>query len=156
MQKEGELWHIFRLKRDMSEIFFKAFFHSHQFPEGLNPTLMQTMIYLDILGPCPMTRISQILQLEKGSFTPVARRLVDLGYVVKSRNQDDKRIFELQLTPEGEELVQEFKKDHWDFIHKSLGVIPKEEQKEYFSLLDKLNTINAKLREELGIKGIFE
>ncbi len=156
MTEQEDLLPIFRLKRDISEIYFKAFFHNHEFQEGMNPTLMQTLIYLEFMGSSSMTRISQILQLEKGSFTPVAKRLVDMGYVVKSRNEKDKRIFELSLTPRGKALVKEFKREHGDYIHRSLSAISEEEKKEYFSLIEELNRMNRKLRKELGIKGIFD
>ena len=156
MAGKEDLLPIFRLKRDISEIYFKAFFHIYDFKEGMNPTLMQTLIYLEYLGSSSMTRISNILQLEKGSFTPVARRLVDMGYVVKSRNQKDKRIFELTLTVSGESLVRECKDKHWEYIHNSLSVLSGKEQKEYFTLIEKLNRINGKLRKELEIKGIFD
>ncbi len=156
MEDPGELWNIFRLKRDISEIYFRSFFQEYRFPEGLNSTHLQTMIYLDILGTSPMTRISQILQLEKGSFTPVARKLTDMGYLKKDRAADDKRVYQLGLTPSGESLVKDFKEKHWAYIRRNLSQLPEAEQDEYFSLMEKLNTINAKLRDELGIRGIFD
>ena len=156
MESKGDLLSLFRLKRDLNELFFRAFFNIYQFPEELNSTHMQSMIYLDHLGSCPMTQISRILQMEKGSFTPVAKKLTELGYIKKIRNADDKRIFELSLTSTGLTLVGHFKEEHQKYIRECLSMLTTEEQKEYFDLMDRLIDINSRLREELGIPGVID
>lgn len=151
MEAKGDLLSLFRLKRDLNELFFRAFYNIFQFPEGLNSTHILTMIHLDHLETCPMTQISHILQMEKGSFTPVAKKLESLGYIKKERNSGDRRIFELSLTPRGRILVTRFKDEHQAFIREQLSVISAEEQGDYFDLMNRLNGINSRLREELGI-----
>ena len=154
MDRQSDFFKILQLKRDMSGLFFKAFFSLYSFPEGLNPTHLQAMIYLDHNGPSSMSQISHILQLEKGSFTPVAKKLIELGYIEKNQSEIDKRIYELNLIPKGQDLVQHFKTEHMQYINKTLSCISRKEQKEYFALIERIIEINAHLKKEMGIKEI--
>ncbi len=154
MDRQSDFFKILQLKRDMSGLFFKAFFSLYSFPEGLNPTHLQTMIYLDHNGPSSMSQISHILQLEKGSFTPVAKKLIEKGYIEKKQSEKDKRIYELNLTPKGQDLVYHFKAEHMQYIDKTLSSISRKEQTEYFTLIEQIIKINSHLRKEMGIKEI--
>jgi len=156
MEPKEDLLSLFRLKREINELFFREFYNIYQFQDGLNSTHILTMIHLDHLGPVPMTQISQFLQMEKGSFTPVAGKLTELGYIEKNRNAVDKRIFELSLTAKGRTLVGEFKKEHREYINRSLSRLTEAEQNEYFQLTQRLNQLNTRLREEMGLPGILD
>ena len=152
MCSQDEVFNIFTIKWDFSEIFFKEFFKQYNFPDLLNSTHTRTMIVLDHNGPCTMTKASCLMELEKGSFTPVAKKLVEYNYIKKVQNRDDKRVYELVLTEKGSEYVKEFKEEHLAYIKKSLENFSPEDQESYFDLLKKVNSMNARLRESMGIK----
>nr|WP_281389054.1 MarR family transcriptional regulator [Spirochaeta isovalerica] len=138
------------MKRDLNELYFKGFFQIYDFPEGLNPTHMLTLIHLDHAGPSPMTQISHLMQLEKGSFTPVAGKLVEMGFIRKDKNREDKRISELHLTESGLKLVTDFKEEHKGFILERISLLPEKEQREYFSLMNRLNELDSIIIGELS------
>ena len=147
---------LFSLKREINEIFFREFYNIYQFKDGLNSTHILTMIYMEHMGTSPMCQISQFLQMEKGSFTPVAGKLAKLGYIRKDRSIHDKRVSERSLTPQGHDRVNHFKKEHRDYINQSLSRLTDKEQKEYFMLMNRLNQLNTRLRDELGLPGIID
>lgn len=123
---------------------------SHYCEDNLNRTQMRTLLLVDFYSGSPMTEISRRLELEKGSFTPVARKLMKLGYIRGSCSPRDKRKTILKLTPKGQaftfwlrlELVRE-----WGIRLSALS--PEDQQKlthhlsELYRLLKKVNRRNA-------------
>ncbi|OQY33249.1 MAG: hypothetical protein B6241_08235 [Spirochaetaceae bacterium 4572_59] len=89
---------IFELRRNMDHVFFKRFEGEFPLPAGMNFTHMKALLLAGLYQPINMTILSRYMQLEKGSFTPVASKLIRLGYMEKIRDEHDKRAFNLELT----------------------------------------------------------
>ena len=81
---------------------------------------LQGDMYLYLLQVSSSPGISQdqlarVLLVEKGNIARNARKLEDLGYLVRRASASDKRQNELFLTEKGEETVQQIRKIliHW-------------------------------------------
>ena len=136
---------IFEIRRKLDVVFFKKFEGDFPLPEGMNFTHMKALLMTGFHQPVNMTGLSRFMQLEKGSFTPVAAKLIKMGYMEKIRDEQDRRAFNLDLTEMGRELVFRFAKTHGDYINEKLKKIDSEEQKEFFSLLDRLSELTGKM-----------
>lgn len=134
---------IFELRSKVEHLFFKDFMQVYEKPKGLNPTHIITMMFLSHKGKLPMSKMSYHMGLEKGSFTTVANRLVSDGYIVKERNSEDKRVYELTLTQKGLDFTGKFKKLHVAYIQEKLNEL--EEEEEFFKLVKSFNKLLNKM-----------
>ena len=142
---DQQIRQIFDLKFGIDLLFFKQFERSFELPSGLNFTHMKALLALSFHGPCSMSEISHMMIMEKGSFTPVAAKLIDKGFLNKERSIEDKRVYNLVITEPGRELTNRFRESHVKYIHSVLDGLSGEEQVEYNRLLEKLNKMNIKL-----------
>lgn len=138
---------IFDLRFDVEYLFFKKFLTIYPSPDGINPTHIQTLMVLRFMGPSPMSSISQHLILEKGSFTPVANKLIQLGFVAKERSTLDKRIYHLSLTNKGLALANDYADAHHNFIKSVLGQLSDEKRAELLKSVEVTNSILATLKD---------
>lgn len=142
---EERIESIFELHRHIISIFFKDFEDTFELPEGLNFTHMKAAMMLSFHGPQTMSELSKMLLLEKGSFTPVAARIIKKGIVRKERSNEDKRVYKLALTESGKVLTRHFKDSHWNYIQATLEQLEPDEREGYFNSVSMLNSYNEKI-----------
>ena len=109
---EDRIEGLFELHRAIISIFFKGFEDTWQLPDELNYTHMKAVMILGFHGHLTMSELSGMLAIEKGSFTPVARKLIGKGLIEKKRSAEDLRVYHLVLTEEGRELMIKFMNMH--------------------------------------------
>lgn len=71
----------------------------------LNSTHYRALLYLFRSGPSCMHDVGRQIGLEAGSFTPVADRLIEEGFVERLADPEDRRRLLLRLTDFGEKRV---------------------------------------------------
>ena len=126
---------IFELIAVLVKVYFKDFENSITLPNGLNHTHIRTLIFLCFKDDCPMSVISEKANIEKGSFTPVANKLIRLGYIEKRRDNIDKRIYNLHLTTKGKKFAKELSKEHMEHIENLLSGLSSEDKQNYFKAI---------------------
>jgi MarR family 2-MHQ and catechol resistance regulon transcriptional repressor len=140
---EKSLNNIFELHATMDHKIFKDFIKAYPMPDKLNHRHMRAIINLYFVEKASMTEISQRLSIEKGSFTPVADKLIKLGYIINERSQKDRRVYEMSLTPKGKELAKDFVETHNDYITDLFSKLSQEELKAFSDALE-LVTVTLK------------
>lgn len=88
-----------------------------------------------------ITEIAHRLNVTKASVTAGINKLVKGGYVMKTRSNEDKRVFHISLTRAGERLVQlkhQALRDYEEFI---LEALSDEESRQFHAILAKLVTL---------------
>lgn len=138
---------ILELRSIIENAFFRAFEESTDFPVNLNHTHVRTMIFLKFQGEKPMSVVSNKLNMEKGSFTPVANHLIDLGYIERLPDPKDKRICNLRLLESGEKLTNEIIAKHNIFADKMLGNLTEDEKKKYFEAIVLINELTVRMQQ---------
>jgi DNA-binding MarR family transcriptional regulator len=113
---EKSLNSVFMLHSAMEHQLFKAFMKKYEVPDGLNHTHVKTIMVLNFMEKAPMSRISHHVNLEKGSFTTVADKLIKLGYMMNERSEKDRRVYELSLLPKGKALAEDLMQKHREYI----------------------------------------
>lgn len=145
MDEKASLKSIFELRSIIENVYFRTFEVSLNLPMKLNHTHFKTMMILNFEGEKSMSVISDKVNLEKGSFTPVAHTLIELGFVEKLRDGEDKRIFSLKLTSKGQEFTREFAKNHLSYMDQKLGNLTEEEKDCYFASIEMINKLTRKM-----------
>lgn len=145
---------IFELRSIIEHVFFKEFVHMYELPEGVNHTHMMTMMILKFHGSIPMSELSRKLNLEKGSFTPVANKLIKRGLLTKEQSIKDKRVYNLGLSPEGDALATEFSNTHRTFVEGLIKSLEPEEQVKFFDSVNLINTTLLQLTKTEQYQGM--
>lgn len=138
---------ILELKSIIENVFFRAFEESTDFPANLNHTHLRTMIFLKFQGEKPMSAVSYRLNMEKGSFTPVANHLIELGYIERVPDPRDKRVYNLRLLESGEKITNEIIAKHNVFAYKMLERLSEEERKSYFTAIELINELTVRMQQ---------
>lgn len=136
---------IIDLNSIIDHVFFRVYESSLDLPVKLNHSHFRTMVILNFEGPKPMSVISDKINLEKGSFTTVASTLIDLGFVQKIRDIEDKRVFYLELTNKGHEFAEEFVKNHLAYVNQKLEGLTDDEKNCYFASIQLINNLTKKM-----------
>lgn len=107
--------------------------------EPLSLTYPQYLVMLVLWEQDHVTlkAIGQRLQLDSGTLTPVANKLIATGYIEKTRNPEDERQLVIRLTERGQRL-QEDARDIPVKIHEVLG-LTEDEYVQYKAMLDTLS-----------------
>jgi DNA-binding MarR family transcriptional regulator len=134
-----ELSHIFR------DVFVRDFLADYPAPEGLNRTHLRTMLFIWFANNPKMSEISGNMGLEKGSFTPVAQKLLNLGYISKSKTDKDRRKSILNLTEKGKQLTTEYYNAHAKYIYDKLELLG-DDQEKYMELLASFLELTKKMK----------
>jgi DNA-binding MarR family transcriptional regulator len=70
-------------------------------PAGLGPADAHVLSYLDVYGPCTVTRLIEVLGLHASTLTSLLRRLERAGLLLRRRHPRDRRAWLLELTDKG-------------------------------------------------------
>jgi DNA-binding MarR family transcriptional regulator len=92
--------------------------------QSANANLSRTEMHaLESIQDCPgatLTQIAEMLGVTKATVSVSVNRLVDKGFLVKNKMEDDKRKSALQLTDKGEECCKKHKQFHDTMIESIL------------------------------------
>ena len=73
-------------------------------PMGLTHPQYLVMLALWQHAPLSVRRLSELLQLDPGTLSPLLKRLEAIGYLRRERDRADERNLAITLTPEGQAL----------------------------------------------------
>jgi DNA-binding MarR family transcriptional regulator len=145
MEEYDALELVTGLRGKLDYVFFKSFMKTYSLPEGMNHAHIGTLMFLSFIGVAPMSKLSRRVNLEKGSFTPVANKLIEMKLIQKKRNESDRRVYELSLTDEGIILAEDVKKEHMLYIEDKLKSLDKDQIEEFFTAIKLVTTTIEKL-----------
>jgi DNA-binding MarR family transcriptional regulator len=90
------------------------------------------------LGEPAITEIAKRLNITKASVTTGIHKLINMGYVIKTQSNTDKRVFHVSLTEASEQLIKakyRALKEYGEFISAALS---EEETRQFEETLTKL------------------
>jgi MarR family transcriptional regulator, organic hydroperoxide resistance regulator len=111
----------------------------------INMTHVRTLVFLRLNGAAPMSTAARWLNLEKGSFTPVARRLMEAGLVESVVDEKDRRRTLLRLTVEGTALDARMHEHLTREFAEKIGMLSTSEQRTFFASLQKIRDLLDKM-----------
>ncbi|GEK32788.1 MarR family winged helix-turn-helix transcriptional regulator [Kurthia sibirica] len=105
---------------------------------GLSKTHILLLDLLDSNGPTRPSELAEKLHVTTGGVTVLTTKLIKAGAIQKTKNEADRRAFQLAITEEGAKQL-EHAYDHIDhMVHRMFGMLSEEE-------LESLRKIFAKL-----------
>jgi len=138
---------IYELSHTYRDAFIKEFEDNYEVPDNLNKTHLRTLMYINFEEKPKMSLISGKMGLEKGSFTPVAQKLMELGYITKNKTDRDRRKSILLLTDKGKKAVDAYENAHIEFLEEKMSELSDTEQSELQSSLKIVLEFSKKLLE---------
>jgi DNA-binding MarR family transcriptional regulator len=117
-------------------------------PAGLpdmNMTHVRTLVFLRMHGAAPMSTVARWLNLEKGSFTPVARHLIDAELVECVVDEADRRRTLIRLTEAGKALDGGMHSRLIEEFTRKVSLLSADEQEAFFQSLKTLKTLLDKM-----------
>jgi MarR family transcriptional regulator, organic hydroperoxide resistance regulator len=131
---------IFETMQSLRRIFKALQNYSHEVSHRYGITGPQLWVLKTVFkdGELPLGELSQKMYLHPSTITGVVNRLEKKGYVSRDRDQEDRRVVMVQLTPKGKRLVKrapnpvqgkmihglrQLRKEKLEFIHESVQTL---------------------------------
>jgi len=105
---------------------------------GLNPSEFGALEVLFHKGPLPVQTISDKVLIASSSMSYVIENLIKKNYIMKIKNEDDKRIHIVHLTETGKLLMNTIYPKHLENLRKTINILSNEEEQLLKNLLKKL------------------
>ncbi len=123
--------------RNLTEFIKKVLSHQDPLILGLDINRTQTNILMTVDGnkDKSMTEISEIIGLEKSSFTRSVDHLVKTGFLIRNRIETDRREINLELTDKGIDTIEIIRKELDDYLLSLLENFSDKEKNEYLKSL---------------------
>jgi DNA-binding MarR family transcriptional regulator len=74
-------------------------------PAGIRSTQLVVLVSLEAEGSMTFTALGQLLVMDQTSFSRIAKRLAESGWVKNSINQKDRRVRMIKITGKGSRLI---------------------------------------------------
>uniref|UniRef100_A0A7V4KE56 MarR family transcriptional regulator n=1 Tax=Fervidobacterium pennivorans TaxID=93466 RepID=A0A7V4KE56_FERPE len=89
-------------------------------------------------GPQTMTKLSQSLGIAKSTTSGLVMRLVRDGFLNRKRDESDRRVFKVEITPLGEQVIKAVIEMRVKYIEEVIRQIPDEKTRLIHEALDLL------------------
>jgi DNA-binding MarR family transcriptional regulator len=93
--------HVFLSQLHKAHRRISRYLEQRGLPLGLSATDAHIVSYLSVYSPCPVGRISEIFGIKASTLTSLLKRLEARNLVRRRPDDEDKRSFLLDITPEG-------------------------------------------------------
>jgi len=107
--------------------------------QGLKPIHGDLLLALFTSDRPTMKELADRVDRKKSTVTTLVDKLVQLGFVVKTRDNEDSRVFHVSLTPEGKALKPHLIDISRKLIARVYKDIPVEERKQVVGILKRIN-----------------
>ena len=134
--------------------FRTLFFNRVSIPSteyGLKPTMSRCLITLYFNPDSPMNEIAMKLDIEKGSLTPIAKKLETLGLVQRVVLKDDNRVHIMKLTASGKKQTKIIVEAYLEQIKRIFDQTTLSLQEELYKSLDQSNRILDQVKENIKL-----
>jgi DNA-binding MarR family transcriptional regulator len=106
---------------------------------GLCMTEFKILRILQEDGPTPMTKLSDATVLTQPAITSFVDKLEEQGLVRREKNQEDRRVTRIAITPKGRLLLRRGLKIHSKFVRGLLSELDDAELSRFISIMKKLS-----------------
>ena len=107
--------------------------------------------YIHQSGKCTSSELAEAFEVNKSAITAIINRMVDRGLIQRTRDENDRRVVYLTLTPEGNELFEEAQEKIRLLVESIITQFEETEIKNFINTFEKLALILInKKKEELG------
>ncbi|QQD84320.1 MULTISPECIES: MarR family winged helix-turn-helix transcriptional regulator [Jeotgalicoccus] len=108
---------------------------------GLNISEFAVMELLYNKGPQPINRIQERILIANSSTTYVLDKLQEKGYIVRLRDEHDKRSMKVELTEQGQALIGDIFPSHANLLSSLFDELSDEELSQFRNMLKKISAV---------------
>lgn len=108
-----------------------------------------TLRYMNQVGTCTSSELSEVFDVQKSAITAIIQRLWEKGLIERTRDEKDRRVVYLTLTDKGKDLYSQCEKRIHNLVEGLITQFEHHEIKQFINTFEKLNQIliNYKLEE---------
>ncbi|GIP32227.1 MarR family winged helix-turn-helix transcriptional regulator [Paenibacillus sp. J2TS4] len=108
------------------------------FEQRLSNTQSYILIKLDAEGPQKITVLAEALDITPGAISSISDKLIACGFATRSRDEEDRRVVYLEITPLGKEILREIQEESKAMINKVFNGLPEEDIHHLVRIYEKL------------------
>ena len=113
---------------------------------GRSDGYYQILGILVSLGPLPISEIGRQLHISKPNMTPLIDKLVEEGWVKRSRSDKDRRVINVEITEEGIKFLFEARKVVEENIKENLSCLDESEIETLNESLENIKKLTLKIK----------
>jgi DNA-binding MarR family transcriptional regulator len=126
------VWFMIHHTHDMLKICEDQVFSKY----GLTTEQYVVLVTIKYLGePARVTDVARWLARSPNSISMIGDRMVKAGLITRKRDKRDRRVVNLYITSKGENAFKPAMQAGWDFIHRILSPLSREDQQTILRLL---------------------
>lgn len=132
---EGLFRSVFRMMKSDIRTIFGEFISNGEF---------RVLQLISENGALKSSEISKRMEVSASHITSITDTLVEKGYITRMRSNEDRRVVELALTPQGEEMLSQCEEKKTQYFQELFVKFNKEEINHLIELFEKLLASNRK------------
>jgi DNA-binding MarR family transcriptional regulator len=137
MPEQGD---IARLEEAFTQTFKKV---SEQWVKTVDRHIsrhqMTVLSRLDASGPLNVSALAEALNITAGASTGIADKLIESGCIERTRDESDRRVVRLSITPLGRETLQILRKQKEQMLKAIFAGLNEEDVRHLTRILGKIN-----------------
>lgn len=147
MAKENELFPRFEelfwnVTRNMGQVWKKIF--EEHFPGSQS----HLVFMLERRGPLRMSVIAEALQLTAGAVTSASDKLIERGYVMRERDDKDRRVVYLNITEKGRDTMKELRMQGRETMKQVFSHLSENDLRQFIELFEVASGKVTEIRKE--------
>ena len=106
-------------------------------------SLVSVLVLLDRCGAMPVSKIGDHFGIARPNITPIIDRLIEPGYVMRQRDEKDRRVTNIVILPPGRDRVAKILEAQSGYVARKLRHMKHEHIVELYRTLDRLCALLA-------------
>ncbi|MBM7660091.1 DNA-binding MarR family transcriptional regulator [Bacillus mesophilus] len=106
-----------------------------------------TLRYINSVGVCTSTELAEVFDVKKSAITGAINRLVERGLIDRKRDEGDRRVIYLSLTPKGMEVYEKAQQKIHSLVGEIITKFDNEEIDRFMKTYEKLNQVLVDLKD---------
>lgn len=97
-------------------------------------------------GSCTSTHLAEVFDVKKSAVTAMTNRMWDKGLIMRTRDENDRRIVYLTLTEQGKELYLMLEKRLYHLVESFISKFDEVEIAQFIKTYEKLNDVLLEIK----------
>ena len=118
---------------------------------GIIPSAYPMLAHLNEAGRAKTQKLGEVSVITSGTITHIVNKLMQSGYVVKTQDEDDKRVYWIEITDEGRREFMRVHTEHMKYLDKLLGDFTEQDKQDFIERIKVFGKNIEKRRNEKAI-----
>jgi DNA-binding MarR family transcriptional regulator len=102
---------------------------------GVSPTQLNVIKLIDQLGALSLSELAMRLQTQNATVTGIIDRMDEAGLVTRERSPEDRRVWHVRLTEQGQKIAHDVQIGPWDTLRRAVDALDRKKQQQLVALL---------------------